>query len=442
MRSSTTWLISGGAAAAAAALLWFGLSQPPQTAIADARALQAPGDVRGYSIDELMEISSRFPDMTAAAERLAPQKLEVCGVGSFTVPPGGDLPEEALAALRDAEQSAMRNLTARLMATGKERDRAVALLLRRYAAISEATAQAAPQICEGDACENTPVIAVKSPEATQKQAAGLAAAAAVISTPDTAAHTGALADMAQTTTDPLVLRLALNVCRREQPAPEACKSLSNATLAVLEPDNADAWLRAANEASRAGDSEAAAQAFTRASQATRFQNHGQPLLRTALQSASAQLRPVERLEMLSSVVGHAFLDVETPAMLVYDRCKLPQADQTRQAECSRTIDLLMQSDTAVNASVGYALQQKTARSNAQAEQARQALAALRFAGESMPINNGINDFASCKNITDASKHFARVAAAGEMQAIRDHLRSLDLTEAQAAALASVQRRQQ
>ncbi len=147
----------------------------------------------------------------------------------------------------------------------------------------------------------------------------------------------ALVADALTARDPSAYALAFYACLRTRSNPDAagaCRLVSAAQWAQLEPDNAMAWVHAAWEAQARGDAAARAEAVQRASQATESRLHMdavfEPLRQAALRNLDAPTRTIAQITLVGI---HAAIPVPGPLVLNDECVGKPALDGPRREVC-------------------------------------------------------------------------------------------------------------
>ena len=97
----------------------------------------------------------------------------------------------------------------------------------------------------------------------------------------------ALLQLAQGSTEPLIMQTALLVCDAQRAVPKGCAGLSPRRLTQLDPDNAAAWLELAAREPAAAD-----EALYRASLATRWDNYAGRVIVQADEAMPGDLTPL------------------------------------------------------------------------------------------------------------------------------------------------------
>jgi len=146
-----------------------------------------------------------------------------------------------------------------------------------------------------------------------------------------------LATLAASSRDPLVQAYALRACRGAGAASSACQSLQPLAWALLEADNASAWLAAAGDARL--DAPAQLDALQQAARATRLDTHAAALHTLALAAAPADVDDVDRLAMGRQVSNARGDWLGAEPLRVH--CGAAQlADAGRAQLCERIAELL------------------------------------------------------------------------------------------------------
>lgn len=188
-------------------------------------------------------------------------------------------------------------------------------------------------------------------------AAAAAAAGSGDGRPEAAAHRDALARLAQTTDDAQVYAWAWRACRSAPEAsPGACMQVGAAQWTRIDPDNAEAWLAAADEARRRKDDAALDDAMFHVAAAERHDPG-----RAVLAAAVAEYTPHDERSLLGSYLaiaqavrleGAASGDLQG----VLEYCSsAATAEANRRETCERVAGLLADRSSSVaarNAGIG------------------------------------------------------------------------------------------
>jgi hypothetical protein len=168
---------------------------------------------------------------------------------------------------------------------------------------------------------------------------------------DGAAHRDALARIAQTTDDAQVYAWAWRACRRApENAPGACMQVGAAQWARIDPDNAEAWLAAADEARRRKDEAALDDAMFHVAVAERHDPG-----RVALAAVVADYTPHDERSLLGSYLAIAeAVRIDAAAASEWqglsEYCSAhATAEANRRETCERVAPLLADRSTSVAA---------------------------------------------------------------------------------------------
>lgn len=153
----------------------------------------------------------------------------------------------------------------------------------------------------------------------------------------------ALVQLAVGSADPAVYAMALDLCSAfaSTPVPGACRQLSVAHWANLDPDNATPWLMVAGQARRAHDTAAEAAAFARAAQAQRVDGYNSSMLSYASAALPPDATPLARWFLATEAVGIEAA-YSPPLAATFQHCSADAVrdDQVRQ-DCAAVAQLLV-----------------------------------------------------------------------------------------------------
>jgi hypothetical protein len=161
----------------------------------------------------------------------------------------------------------------------------------------------------------------------------------------------ALVDLALGAEDPMVYAMAVFTCKPVfGPAPGgSCDQISAKGWAAIDQDNAAAWMAVAREARSAKDTAAQSAAFSRAANATRFDNYGWALSVTAEPTLPADIGPLERYRLSYELASMADTFSPPPFNFGAQGCTASEiADVTLRSECSSMAELLVSKANTVN----------------------------------------------------------------------------------------------
>lgn len=148
----------------------------------------------------------------------------------------------------------------------------------------------------------------------------------------------ALLQLAQGSTEPLIMQTALLVCDAQRAVPKGCAGLSPRRLTQLDPDNAAAWLELAAREPAAAD-----EALYRASLATRWDNYAGRVIVQADEAMPGDLTPLQRYLVVSEAMStlHAF--GYSGAFVASRLCgEAPVRDANRAQVCERLARTLVE----------------------------------------------------------------------------------------------------
>ena len=267
-------------------------------------------------------IASPGPAATATPAPPARPVLDLCGVGTVSIPPrapGAPISYETLPAPLGvhARAEAWPQVLAALESAGSERGRAAALMLRASGPLE---AEATPSVWQRPQPDPTPQVR-------------------------------ALAALARGTRDAVVLRWALGLCERDsqragRELPE-CAALSVRDLVRLEPDNAANWLRLGasltdvRSAGQTPEAQAEAraeadEALRRAAAAPRLSLWDQRLSAAVESALPASLPGHVQLQLLITTIGIDAATVDTAGFWMLRQCPagLAQSDASNASNAS------------------------------------------------------------------------------------------------------------
>jgi len=271
-------------------------------------------------------IASPGPAATATPAPPARPVLDLCGVGTVSIPPrapGAPISYETLPAPLGvhARAEAWPQVLAALESAGSERGRAAALMLRASGPLE---AEATPSVWQRPQPDHTPQVR-------------------------------ALAALARGTRDAVVLRWALGLCERDsqragRELPE-CAALSVRDLVRLEPDNAANWLRLGasltdvRSAGQTPEAQAEAraeadEALRRAAAAPRLSLWDQRLSAAVESALPASLPGHVQLQLLITTIGIDAAMVDTAGFWMLRQCPagLAQSDASNASDASQASD--------------------------------------------------------------------------------------------------------
>ncbi len=242
----------------------------------------------------------------------SPDAVAVCGIGP--APADADRSPESRAAWHAPVADAYEHMLNVLTHSGREAELATGLYLR----------------------------GVLSPQAFAAEAAVPVPVAASAPARPAAMHAGAvdaLARMAAASTSAQVYALAMNACAR-RPGEGACRLLTPAQWARLDPDNAVPWIYLADEAVQRRDSAAVAEALFQVAHATTSDARVMP----ALALAAARM-PADTPPLAATVVSNHLLQVAFAAPPPYEALsrsceKAALADANRWQACAAVAEVL------------------------------------------------------------------------------------------------------
>jgi hypothetical protein len=287
---------------------------------------------------EVAEAGKRDPiplvKRSAAATPPAPtaRKGDRCDEGQITLNEGIPAPPPSDMA---AAQSALSKLAAQFAAAADPKDRALGLFEQRFN-FSASKNEAA---CNDEQCLQ------EAEEAGERTARP---------------YTDALAQLASTSNRPDVYVLAFYACNAANSVPGqgGCALVSAAQWARIEPDNALAWIYAADEAAKRGDQAGRDDAYFRASKASTLDSHWALFADQLQTDAAKSLAPDVQAAIGMEVLG-ALAAIPVPGYLglVRTYCSgSASSEPNRRQVCSDLAELMTNHpDSAISLSIGIKL---------------------------------------------------------------------------------------
>jgi hypothetical protein len=333
------------------------------------------------------------PAASSATPAISSARMEICGLGNVAL--DADDATAAQRYIRPLTEAAESRWIERLSDSGDLRARASGLLMKNFVAARGGTLLAA-QIARDD-----------------------------------------LVQLAVGSGDPALYALANGKCSQlAADDGNACAAVNAAAWAKVDPDNAAPWLIMAAQARAIHDGPAEAAAITTAVRAHRVNAYAFSLLPFAAASLPADLTPAQRYFLQTNLLGVAAA-LPNPGIGEGGRYCREHAANTPaiRTQCAALAELfagkgttifdLMQAAT-IGGNAGWSEQRVAG--------VRQQIAALEEAATQVAGGADAASAWSCDNMKLADAYLARVAAFGELDAMRDAIQRTGKTSAELARL--------
>jgi hypothetical protein len=243
----------------------------------------------------------------------------------------------------------------------------------------------------------------------------------------------ALVESARGSTDPLVLELLLGRCSDlAHPDPSACDPVDLARRwTAVDAQNAVAWIELATVLEKAGDKDAADEAWDKAGRASTLRDFYYPLVRLVLAAYPVDPDPRVRYLDLTYSIG---LVAAVPDRWMWDArtaCK----SQTLRTVCSRIADMAFRDGDAIHTvQAGRLLTAPTQQERGLRASRQQTEDALKWAMSHLEADTGNHtlDATDLQAVVRVNQMLEDVVTRGDVTVARDELRSLHVSEAEGA----------
>lgn len=261
----------------------------------------------------------------------------------------------------------------------------------------------------------------------RQQAVGLAlrsSAATSVQHTDNKVALDMLANLAGTTTDPVVYALALRVCGRQSGNSSGgyCDAISPEGWAQIDPDNAAAWLDVARDLEQRPELGGAAEALRNAAAAHRYDSGTDSLVAIALPAMPAGHTLFEQYFLTADLTGFQAA-MAVPSWLTAMRCTdIERGSPNVLKDCSAIAETLVATGKGTtDLAIGARLGEKVGWSAQRVKDLRRQEEALM-----MVMMGGARDFSvpqSCHDAVRDVEKLKRRSAIGEIPALREELQS-------------------